>query len=271
MVNNPVMAATFFAVAGRDRERWTPEGVATVPAALSRLILLPTPIAAYVIESPRTPWELFKFAGSLLENAPENEPTEEDAALIRLWLMGNLQAEVGKTALAWVLELQPVVATDPAFTGWCFHHLSSVMGANQTPHTARPTATAGRSPLEASLTRMAQVVERLASGTTAITHPAPPKDGTATVYTEYQVAVIKGYCGLRDMGAIPTIWALFQTRKHTEDHWLNLKKRMQEWSTMHGTEIDHGVFFSKDTIDDIVAMAKPGGWPPDIENGGTWH
>jgi len=182
--------------------------------------------------------------------------------------MGNLQAEVGKTTPAWVLELQPVVVTDPAFTGWCFHHLSSVMGANHMPHTSGPTATAGPSPLEASLTKMAQVVERLAAGTTSITHPAQPKEGTATVYTKYQVAVIKGYCGLRDTGAIPTIWALFQTSKHTEDHRLNLEKRMREWSTLNGTEINHGVFFSKDTIDDIVKLRpNPGDGHPTLKTG----
>jgi hypothetical protein len=72
---------------------------------------------------------------------------------------------------------------------------------------------------------MAQVVERLAAGTTAITQQPQQKDGTATMYTEYQVAVIKGYCGLRDTAAIPVIWALFQTLKHTEDHRLNLEKK----------------------------------------------
>jgi hypothetical protein len=113
---------------------------------------------------------------------------------------------------------------------------------------------------------VAQVVERLATGTAAAATAAPQKETTATVYTEYQVAVIKGYCGLRDTGAIPVIWALFQTSKHTEDHRLNLEKRMREWSAIHGVEIDHGVFFSKETIDDIVKLRpNPGDGHPTLK------
>jgi hypothetical protein len=88
---------------------------------------------------------------------------------------------------------------------------------------------------------MTAVMEQLASGTTAITQTPQQKEETATLYTKYQVAVIKGYCGLRDMAAIPIIWARFQTSKHTEDH-------------RNGTEINHGVFFLKETIEDIVKL-----------------
>jgi hypothetical protein len=113
---------------------------------------------------------------------------------------------------------------------------------------------------------MAQVVERLASGAGSNATPAQQKDGTALIYTDYQVAVIKGYCGLRDTGAIPIIWALFQTSKHTEDHRLNLEKRMREWATMNGVEIDHGVFFSKETIEDIVKLRpNPGDGHPTLK------
>jgi hypothetical protein len=266
MVNDPVRATTFFSVPGREKEFWRPEGVATAPVALPRLLLLPTPLAAYASESPRTPWELFKFVGTLLENTPEGGPTEDDTALIRLWLMGNLQAEANRTASAWVLELQPVVATDQAFTEWCFHHLSSILGTSPAQHTQIPTTGAGPTPLETSITRMAQVVERLATGTAATTHPSQQKESTTTIYTDYQVAVIKGYCGLRDTGAIPIIWALFQTTKHTEDHRLNLEKKMREWSTLNGIEIDHGVFFSKETIEDIVKLRpNPGDGHPTLK------
>ena len=42
--------------------------------------------------------------------------------------------------------------------------------------------------------------------------------------------------------------------KHTEDHRLNLNKCMKEWPAQLGIEINQGVYFSKDTIDDIVKL-----------------
>lgn len=104
------------------------------------------------------------------------------------------------------------------------------------------------------------------AGTTANSQAAQQMEAATTLYTDYQVAVIKGYCGLRETAAIPVIWALFQTSKHTEDHRLNLEKKMREWSMLHGIEIDHGVFFSKETIEDIVKLRpNPGDGHPTLK------
>ena len=101
---------------------------------------------------------------------------------------------------------------------------------------------------------MTTVIECLVSGTASITQGSQSKEGVAMLYTYYQVAVIKGYCGLHDIAAILVIWALFQTSKHTEDHRLNLEKWMKERSGQHRIEIDHKIFFSKETIDDTVKL-----------------
>lgn len=54
--------------------------------------------------------------------------------------------------------------------------------------------------------------------------------------------------------------------KHTEDHRLNLDKCMKEWSAQLGIEFDQGVFFSKDTIDDIVKLPpNPGDGRPRLK------
>ncbi len=74
------------------------------------------------------------------------------------------------------------------------------------------------------------------------------------MYTNYQVAVIKGFCGLRETNVIPVIWVLFQTSKHTKDRLLNIDKQMKVWSAQRGIKIDHGVFYPKETIDDIVKL-----------------
>jgi hypothetical protein len=182
-----------------------------------------------------------------------------------------MQQETEKTTPAWILSLSPVVSADNAFSEWCYHHISNVVRTATTAGLATASnnaATQGTAQLEASMARMAAVVEKLALGTSAAAQAAQAKETAVTMYTNYQVAAIKGFCGLRDTNAIPVIWARFQTSKHTDDHRLNVDKRMKEWSTQRGIEIDQGVFFSKETIDDIVKLRpNPGDGHPTLKTG----
>ena len=85
----------------------------------------------------------------------------------------------------------------------------------------------GNSPLKASMAHMAAVVEKLASGTSTIAQAAQAKDSTPTMYTTYKVAVIKGFCGLRETNAIPVIWALFQIISDIQAHRGSLVEHRQ--------------------------------------------
>jgi hypothetical protein len=50
-------------------------------------------------------------------------------------------------------------------------------------------------------------------------------------------------------------WKLVKTTKETEDHRMkNLYRKMAEWSKKTGIDINRGIFFPKDTIDDIVKL-----------------
>jgi hypothetical protein len=50
-------------------------------------------------------------------------------------------------------------------------------------------------------------------------------------------------------------WKLVKTTKETEDHRMkNLYRKMAEWSKKTGIDINRGIFFRKDTIDDIVKL-----------------
>jgi hypothetical protein len=148
----------------------------------------------FPFEQPHTRWELLQFVGTLIQESPVDGPTEDYASLLRSWLLGGLQVEVGKTMQAWVLNITPVVSTDPAFTEWCYHHISSIMGDQaEVPMgpTGREHTAQGMSALELSLSRMADVVERLAMDMSTLTQMAQAKVAVSSLYMEHQVAMIK--------------------------------------------------------------------------------
>ena len=119
------VAVTFFAAPKNTKEVWKPMGLPHAPESLPRMVYLPTQVAAFALECPRTPWQLFQFVGNLIHEASENGPTEADASLLWDWLLGGSQYEVGKNTVAWVLDLTPVVSTDSAFMEWCHLHIST--------------------------------------------------------------------------------------------------------------------------------------------------
>ena len=163
MVSNAVAAATFFAVDSNAKELWRPTGIPSTQEALPRMAYLPLPVAAFALERQRTPWELLQFIGQLIQEAPTDGVAEEDAELLRKWLLGSLQAEAGKTSPAWVLDLTPVVSIDEAFREWCYHHISITVGSDS--RLANSTAPQqetqqGATVLELSLSRMAASWQR---------------------------------------------------------------------------------------------------------------
>ena len=98
--------------------------------------------------------------------------------------------------------------------------------------------------------------------------PTSSKEQPPKPYSAYDIATIKGYCGITNTEDIPIIWALFKTSKDREDYHLNIQKCMTVWSKANGTPIDHGMFLSSDTIDDIVKLRpNPGGSSATLKTG----
>jgi hypothetical protein len=94
------------------------------------------------------------------------------------------------------------------------------------------------------------------------------KDNTPKPYSQYDIALIKGYCGITATKDIPIIWALFKTSKDREDHRLNMQKRMQVWSKNNGIPINHSVFLHSETIEDIIKLRlNPGGASATLKTG----
>jgi hypothetical protein len=74
------------------------------------------------------------------------------------------------------------------------------------------------------------------------------------MYSENNVAALKGYCGVVDPAKIPAIWDSFQQTKEIASHQHNLRDSMTKWAKQTGKEINKAPFFMEQTIKDIVTL-----------------
>ncbi len=74
------------------------------------------------------------------------------------------------------------------------------------------------------------------------------------MYSENNVASLKGYCGVLDPSKIPNIWDSFQQTREIASHQHNLRVSMTRWAKEMGKEIDKAPFFTEQTIKDIVGL-----------------
>jgi len=71
------------------------------------------------------------------------------------------------------------------------------------------------------------------------------------LYSENNVAALKGYCGVVNPGGIPTIWDSFQQTREIASHRHNLRVQMSKWSKETGKDIDKAPFFTEHTVKDM--------------------
>ncbi len=75
------------------------------------------------------------------------------------------------------------------------------------------------------------------------------------LYSENNVAALKGYCGVIDPAGIPMIWDSFQqTAREIASHRHNLRVGMSQWSRNTGKDIDKAPFFTKQMVKEIVRL-----------------
>jgi hypothetical protein len=74
------------------------------------------------------------------------------------------------------------------------------------------------------------------------------------LYSENNVASLKGYCGVLDPSKIPNIWDSFQQMQEIASHQHNLQVSMTRWAKETGKEINKAPFFTEQTIKDIVGL-----------------
>ena len=74
------------------------------------------------------------------------------------------------------------------------------------------------------------------------------------LYSENNVAALKGYCGVATPAGIPVIWDSFQQTCKISSHLHNLRVSMSQWSKTIGKDIDKAPFFTEQTVKDIVSL-----------------
>jgi len=79
-----------------------------------------------------------------------------------------------------------------------------------------------------------------------------PTDGKT--YDGYNFAVLQGFSHCPTPAGLQPIWGLFTQTKSIETHRLHIKENMKNWARAHGVTINKGIFFSKQTIDDIMHL-----------------
>ncbi len=166
---------------------------------------------------------------------------------------------------------EPALCQDPKFLEWCKQHLTITLG--QEARTTEGQAQ-GRGPGDL------QLVERITTNMgwsflAGVQALAPSIAGAAwqggsnrdgegdnvggKIYSENNVAALKGYCGVANPAGIPTIWDAFQQTKEIASHHHNLQVGMSKWRKDTGKDINKARFFTEQTIKDIVNLSfNPG-------------
>jgi hypothetical protein len=73
-------------------------------------------------------------------------------------------------------------------------------------------------------------------------------------YSENNVTVLKGYCGVPNPAGISTIWDAFQQTREIASHRHNLRVTMFKWAKDIGKDINKAPFFTKQTVKDIAGL-----------------
>jgi hypothetical protein len=71
------------------------------------------------------------------------------------------------------------------------------------------------------------------------------EDLEGKLYSENNVATLKGCCGVVDVRDIPVIWDAFQHTKEIALHQHNLRVTMEKWAKNTGLNINKAPFFNK--------------------------
>jgi hypothetical protein len=164
-------------------------------------VYLPAVIAKFVIEKPRTAWEVHQH---LNEMAVADDALFEDGDVenLKKWLLAVGQV-AGAKALA--LSMAPVVTTVVVFEEWCFHHINSYLGEKVVENSGGPAVVAPQAGggLEEVVRLLLQSFAEQNSKQSANGAAEKSDNEKVTPYTQYQLAMLMGYCNEFDTAQLP--------------------------------------------------------------------
>ena len=151
---------------------------------------------------------------------------------------------------------------DPEFLNWCERRLNFTLGEEVRAATIAQRGGGGGAH---DLHLVKQISKNMGHGVQALapTIAGAARQGGGTkddnevegrLYSESNVAALKGYCGVVSPADIPPIWDDFQQTKELASHHHNIRTGMQKWSKQKGLAIDKAPFFTENSIKDIVGL-----------------
>ena len=232
---------------------------------LPRMLALPTCVAEFVIAKKGgcLPHMIRKFAKDKIDGGESQVPTQKWLLLCD-WCVAASQEKDGASILQ-LGATEPALCQDGKFIEWCEQRIQSTLGEQQREAMVYQQGGGGR-----DLQLVQQITNNMgrsflagvqALGGTiagAARQGAPGKEGADDVggklYSENNVAALKGYCGVVNPNEIPTIWDSFQQTKEMASHRHNIRTQMSKWSKETGKDIDKAPFFTEQTIKDTVSL-----------------
>lgn len=265
----------FYGNASNAEKLWTPDATAPrMAVTVPRMLALPPDCVAYCAKEPRTPFDLAKYVQSVLGR------TQLDGAKFTLlldWCCMAAQPEVGvgdavrSSQIAFTLT--PIIGT-VALQKWAAKRLLETLGPmravaqgaltqNNQPSSASSPVVNGPAPAPAlDVAMIAQVTAAVMAAlrTNESAALATQCEGgarttdEARTYTPFQLAKLKGFCGVYENAGIPPIWDYFSSTKDIDAHRTKLLGEMGTWARENEISITKGVYFEKATMDEMVKL-----------------
>ncbi len=244
----------------------TPPGVKTTRQKVPRLLLLPPNLIPFCCKAPRTPFDLLQHVNVttlFLDDSPAE--LHGNYQLLAHWCMASCHgtSPTGNSVMAYALDAAH--SQERVYHQWIRQRLEATLGPLShdtllnTPSSVHPSL-----PQQQDLSHLATVAAKFGKGLVDAIRPvmghqlAPAVGGTGPTdgktYDAYNFAALQGFSHCPTTAGLQPIWGLFTQTKSIEMHRLHIKEHMKTWARAQGVTINKGIFFSKQTIEDIMHL-----------------
>ena len=258
-VADGVPFAAFHADPVTRGQLWAPASMPDTEE-LPRLLYLPTALADWAAQEPRTPFELREeLTRRMTANGSQVKAAEGRLALD--WCLAAGQS-AGQDSSILALDCTGVKAVDRAVKKWKYDRLRMTMGDGMPPPQPQQTQ---HPPLPDPYAAMAQMATQLGKAVGDSLKPLARQQQRAeatvgaegrkkTLYSAYQLNLLCGWAKVTEWRQLPRIWLEWQTTADRDEQRDMLWDRMTTWSAREGFKIDDRVYWQKDTVVEWVNL-----------------
>ena len=244
-----------------NTHRWfvPPTGSVLEKVKVPRLLLLPPNLIEFCCKRPRTPYDLLRHVLALALSTG-NAPSANQYKLVLQWCVAACHGTVPGGSSIMAYSIDAAHSQSQVFHQWIRLRLDSTVGYTRAaPHTPTTLPTQ-----QNDLSHLAVMAAEFGKGVLTALQPslgvplAPAVGGTGPTdgktYDAYNFAVLQGFSQCPTTAGLQPIWGLFTQTKCIETHHLHIKDCMKTWARNNSVTINKGIFFTKQTIEDIMHL-----------------